>query len=75
MLGKIEAGGEGGGRDQNGSMASLTQQIRVGANCGRQRRTGKPGMLQSMGSQRVRNDLVTEQQQQFQLCSMLVMKD
>ena len=26
--------------------------------------TGRPGMLQSMGSQRVRHDLVTEQQQQ-----------
>ena len=25
-------------------------------------RTGKPGMLQSMGSQRVRHELVTEQQ-------------
>ena len=27
-------------------------------------RTGKPGMLQSMGSQRVRHDLVIGQQQQ-----------
>ena len=27
-------------------------------------RTGKPGVLQSMGSQRVRQDLMTEQQQQ-----------
>jgi len=27
-------------------------------------REGKPGMLQSMGSQRVRHDLVTEQPQQ-----------
>ena len=26
--------------------------------------TGKPGVLQSMGSQRVTHDLVTEQQQQ-----------
>ena len=32
----------------------------------RQRRTGKPGVLQSLGSQRVRHDLATEQQ-----CSML----
>ena len=29
-------------------------------------RTGKPGMLQSMGLQRVRHDSVTEQQQQQQ---------
>ena len=27
--------------------------------------TGKPGVLQSMGSQRVRHNLVTEQQQQL----------
>ena len=30
---------------------------------GRQLRTGKPGVLQSMGSQRVGHDLVTEQQE------------
>ena len=34
----------------------------VCANCRRQWRTGKPGMLQSMGSQRVRHDSATEQQ-------------
>ena len=28
-------------------------------------RTGRPGMLQSMGAQKVRHILVTEQQQQF----------
>ena len=33
------------------------------ANSGRQWRTGKPGVPQSMGSQRVRHDWVTEQQQ------------
>ena len=33
----------------------------VWANCGRSRRTGKPGMLQSMESQRVRHNLATEQ--------------
>ena len=37
-----------------------TQWIWVWANSGR--RTGKPGMLQSMGSQRVRHNWVTEQQ-------------
>ena len=31
------------------------------ANSGRQWRTGKPGLLQSMGSQRVRHDWATEQ--------------
>ena len=34
------------------------------ANSGRLWRTGKPGMLQFMGSQRVRHDLATEQQLQ-----------
>ena len=34
------------------------------ANSGRQRRTEEPGMLQSMGSQRVGHNLATEQQQQ-----------
>ena len=47
---------------QNGWMASLTQWIWVWAKSGRQRRTGKPGVLQSMGSQRVRHNWVTEQQ-------------
>ena len=30
------------------------------------RRSGKPGMLQSMGSQRIRHNLATEQQQGFE---------
>ena len=36
----------------------------IGANSGRQMGTEEPGMLQSMGSQRVRHDLATEQQHQ-----------
>ena len=32
-------------------------------NLGKLRRTGKPGVLQSIGSQRVGHNLVTEQQQ------------
>ena len=40
-------------------LALLTQWTRVWVNSARQWRTGKPGMLQSMGSQRVGNDLVT----------------
>ena len=36
----------------------------VWANFGRQWRTGQPGVLQFTGSQRLRHDLVTEQQQQ-----------
>ena len=46
-----------------GQIALPTQWSWVWANFGRSWRTGKPGMLQSMESQRVRNDLVTEQQQ------------
>ena len=53
--------GEGGGSGWDGWMASLTQWTWVRANSGRQWRTGKPGMLQSTGLQRVGHDLVTEQ--------------
>ena len=42
-------------------MASPTQRIWVWASSGRGWRTGKPGVLQSMGSQRVGYDLATEQ--------------
>jgi len=59
----LRAGGEGGDRGWDGWMASPTQWISVGTNCGRWWRTGKPGMLQSMGSQRVEHDRVTEKQQ------------
>ena len=51
------------GRD--GWMASLTQWTCVWASSGRQWRTRKPGTLQSRGSQRVRHDLATEQQQSY----------
>ena len=42
-------------------MASLTQWTWVWANPGWEWRTGKPGVLQSMGSQKVGHDLATEQ--------------
>jgi len=61
MLGKTEARGEGGNRGWDGWAASLTQWTWVWANPGRQWRTGKSGMLQFMGSQRVEHDRVTEQ--------------
>ena len=47
----------------DGWKASLTQWTWVWANSGRWWRTGKFGLLQSMGSQRLRHDWVTEQQQ------------
>ena len=47
-------------RGRDGWMASPTQWTWVWANSGRWWRTGKPGVLQSMRSQRVRPDWVTE---------------
>ena len=49
-------------RGRDGWMASPTQWTWVWANSGRWWRTGKPGMLQFVGSKRVRHDLATEQQ-------------
>ena len=63
MLGKTEGGGEGDNRGWDGCMSSLNQWTWVWANSGRLRRTGKPGVLQSIGPQRVRHSLVTEQQE------------
>ena len=61
MLGKIRAGREGGNRRWNCWMASLTQWTWAWAKSGCWWRTEKPGVLQFMGSQRVRHDLATEQ--------------
>ena len=48
-------------RERDGWMASLTQWIWwVWVNCGSWWWTGRPGVLQSMGSQRVRYDWATE---------------
>ena len=51
MLGKTEGGGEGDDRGWDGWMASPTQWTWVWASSRRWWRTGKPGALQSMGSQ------------------------
>ena len=50
---RLKAGGEGGNRGWDGWMASLTLWTWVWVNSGRWGRTGKPGVLQSMGSQRM----------------------
>ena len=55
--------GEGDDRGWDGWMASLTQWTWVWGNSKRRWGTGKPGVLQSKGLQRVRHNLVTEQQQ------------
>ena len=60
--------GERGGREWDGWMASSTQWTWVWASSGRWWRTGKPGMLQSMGSQRVRHSGATDQLHVTKLC-------
>ena len=57
------AGGEGDNRGWDDWMASLTQWTWVWASSGSWWRTGKPGVLQSTGLQRVGHDWATEQQQ------------
>ena len=60
MLGKIEGGRKGDNRGWDGWMASLTQRTWVWASSGSWWWTGRPGVLQSMGLQRVRHNWVTE---------------
>ena len=54
--------GEEGNRRWDGWMASLTQWKWIWVNSGRQWSTGKTCMLQFVGSQRVGDDLATEQE-------------
>ena len=56
ILGKIEGRRRRGLQRINAWVASLTQWTWVWASSGRWWRTGKPGVIQSMGSQRVRHD-------------------
>ena len=62
MLRKIE-GGKRENRRWDGWITSLAQWTWVWVNSGRQWRTGKPGVLQFMGSQRVGHNLATEHHQ------------
>ena len=57
---RLRAGVEGDDRGWDGWMASPTQWTWVWVNSGNWWWTGRPGMLQSMGSQRVRHDWATE---------------
>ena len=61
MLGKIEGRRRRGWQRMKCWMASLTQWTWVWENSGRCWKTRKPGVLQSMGLQRVGHDWVTEQ--------------
>ena len=57
---RLKPGGEGANRGWDCWMASLTQWAWVWVNSGSWWWTGRPGMLQSMGSQRVGHDWATE---------------
>ena len=56
----LGAGGEGDDRGWDGWMASPTQWMWVWVNSGSWWWTGRPGVLQFMGTQRVRHDWATE---------------
>ena len=58
---RLKAGGEGGDRGWDGWMVSLTQWTWVWTDSGRWWRTGKSGVLQSTGLQRVGHYWVTKQ--------------
>ena len=57
---RLRAGGEGNDRGWDGWMASLTQWTWIWVNSGSWWWTGRPGVLQFMGSQRLGYDWVTE---------------
>ena len=57
---RLKVGGERDNRGWDGCMVSLTQWTWVWVNSGSWWWTGRPGVLQSMGSQRVGHDWVTE---------------
>ena len=63
ILGKIKGRKRGDDRGWDGWMASLTQWTWVWTSSRRWWKTLKPGLLQSMGSQRVGHDWVLEQEQ------------
>ena len=58
--GRQKAGREGSDRRWDGWMTSLTRWMWVWANSGSWWWTGRPGVLQSMGLKRVRQDLATK---------------
>ena len=82
LIGKDPGAGKDWGQEEKGMkgwdgwMASRTRWTWVWASSGRQQRTGKPGILQFMGSQRAGHHLETEQAQtrirpQFSSCYWL----
>ena len=70
-----QARGEEDNRERDDWMTSANRWTRVWARCGRRWRTGKPGALQSMGRQRVSQDVATEQQQDvWRLCAIILQR-
>ena len=57
---RLRAGGEGGNRGWDGWMISSTQWTWVWENSRRWWKTGKPAVLQSMESQKVRHDWLSD---------------
>ena len=66
---RLKAGGVGDDRGRDGWMVSPTRWTWVWVSSGSWWWTGKPGVLQSMGSQRIGHEWVTEQQQQVYIFS------
>ena len=64
----LGAGGEGDDRGWDGWMISLTRWTWVWVNSGSWWWTGRPGMLRSMGSQRVGHDWATELKLRVIIC-------
>ena len=69
---RLKSGGEGNDRGWDGWMASLTQWTCVWVNSGNWWWTGRPCMLQSMGSQRVGQDWETELNWIPEICDQAV---
>ena len=65
---RLRARGEGDDREWDGWMASSTQWTWVWVNSGSWWWTGRPGMLQSMGLQRVGHDWATELNWKLMFC-------
>ena len=72
MLGKIEGRRRRDDRGWDGWVGSPTQWTWVWANSGSWWWTGKPGVLQSMGSQRVKHEWVSEQQMRWYFIVVLI---
>ena len=72
---RLKAGGEGDDRGWDGWMASPTQWTWVWVNSGSWWWTGRPGVLQFMGSQRVGHDWATELNWLFDWISVPSLQD